>query len=662
MLSSGDIKKIIGEISDLNLESKKNAFSIFNENIANFVCSPQETNLFKLHPNDMILANTENALEEFNCKKKLEAILTNTINTSVVFKKNVDQSERLQLLIIGTMNKTLKSYRERTKLNPDDVRFIYKGGSFLNILYNKYLNEIAGKKGYDYGEGNTRPYSLLLFLNNNSKWFDKGDSDYSLLINPKLPNFYDIYCDLNKLVYFCLLYIREEIKSNYEKYFATTTKNPAGEVEKNKFGLSTNNLKIMLENMNTVLQSDIKLSNPLQKCGEWANIEKITELSYFDIVYPKSNVSIEMQRKLLRRDFTVYKSEDKSYLKYLNIPTGGNINGENIFLSINDTNKFNKSNFCLQRLKINFRINYNNVDRTPGEKNLASELVDISVPKHDDHDMNQIFDHTDLFLKTTEFTMVMDAKENMSEVRISPLINKISGETVVDYNKRLEDAESRETPEHYKMRCDSAICAIKRDGLPVIHTLNVDSLSLSGFFLDTSLMLFVQKKPWTIDKGEKRVKRFLVLFILIIYEGSNDNPDYFNTLYNHIKKLLTCSLLELDKINEEFKREINKKTNMKTTKNQKLAKIINYFLDIYSTYIYGKIQSNEETSYLRLRDFIGTELGRFGGLKADHIKEIFCKDNKDGYDMCDNVDFLTGGKYNYKYKFKKYLDKIKQLK
>jgi hypothetical protein len=559
----------------------------------------QETDIIKLS-----CENSNAGLKEFNCKKILESILTDAVNQKYIFKKNADRSFKLQKLVLHTFNNMIDIYKNEKKIPENNIYFIYKGGSYLRIIYDEYKNEVDSNSNFKF---------LSEFLRGHSKWFKKGDSDYSLLINPNLQNFNEIYCELNILSSFCLLYIREELYKNYHIYFG---------VDKAQFGLSSENLSSIMNNMNNMLSNINK--NP--ECGKYSDIAKFRSIQYFDEIYDDNYVTddFEDQKAIVdydkiqhkfhgRFDFIVFKNNNDSY--YRQILKNKNV----IYLSINDTNDYDKSHFCLQRLKINFNLTFDEIQKKESSKftktnenlniNLAAELIDVSIPKKNDYDLNLIFSDPSVFIEKKKF------------------------------------------------ECDVAV--------EKIDSITVNSYSLYGFFIDLSIMMFAQHTPWTIVKKDKRIMRYVVLLMLINYRHNKNSIENFNEFYELFKNISIQKINIIgDQINTSEIRnillQIENFIKIKI-KDEILLRMIKKFIDIYISYI-NRIDISNYNNYNNvIKDFEAAfNINILPAVEWDIIEESYLL-NDDQFNYCD-MPVLFGGKKNeYIYKYIKYNNKIKNI-
>lgn len=614
-MNNNDVANFIQRLN-LNGMIVRKSYDKFSKN-NNFVCNPHNINLFELKRKDkrMNVPGNESTMEQFECKKRFDMISTEAINTTYIFSKTSEKSGKLQDLVLNTINKIIDEY---IKLNPifeNQIIFIYKGGSQLRRIFDSYSGKIVGDSRFDF---------LLRFFQRNSRWFNKGDADYSVLINPNLnpEQFNKAYCDINVLIYFGLLYIRDSIENDLEYYLGPNS------------GLTDHQLKEMLRKMNKIADHQHKL----EKCGKYSRIINISHLSYFDhnvkLNESIDNPNINMDPK--RVDFAIHKdTEGNSYFR----PLG--YNKKNIFYSINDTNKFGNSHFCLQRLKINLKarceieknpIKYDIAERnfTLGNtnpeaqslsssfehieereytlENFPSELVDISIPKQDDHDLHLIYSDLYLFIE----------KVNLSIYK-----------------------------ENYE------------------HKINFNSYSLYGFFVDICVALF-STKLWEAPKVEKRIPRFLILVVLMCFNSDRTNLDRFNYLFNEFKNIIIYNIEVIDG-QPQIQGLIDKINTYKnylrhTIKDVNFANAIVHFEALYIPYI-NSLTTQNLNSHKNIIRKIDDELS---SVKTYDDSDFYVLDDFNFYDEWDYMaqdddEILFGGnKISYKSKYLKYIHKSKK--
>ena len=108
--------------------------------------------------------------DKFKQKKKLYDVMTSYVNNETVFSQGKQEIIfKFQYLINGYFNNFIQRYIERYPELKDKLKFIYKGGTTMGIIFEKY-NEISND----------------IFKNDYEKYFKRSDADYALLLQEDL--------------------------------------------------------------------------------------------------------------------------------------------------------------------------------------------------------------------------------------------------------------------------------------------------------------------------------------------------------------------------------------------------------------------------------------------------------------------------------------------
>lgn len=114
--------------------------------------------------------NDKNAF--FNQKKVFADEVTKAMSNRFLFNDN-NQSviSNFQELVNNTFNDKIKEYKEYTKLPEKSIYFIYKGGSAIKMLFEKYKKQLKQQH-----------HHMLKF----DDYFERSDADYSIYIDKGL--------------------------------------------------------------------------------------------------------------------------------------------------------------------------------------------------------------------------------------------------------------------------------------------------------------------------------------------------------------------------------------------------------------------------------------------------------------------------------------------
>lgn len=140
-------------------------------------------------------------LETINYESKpMDQIYNREVNgiaTDVVvfdFINSAEKTYNFMNIVCIFFNEAIDYYCEKmglvrsTEERPGDVYFMYKGGNVLRLLYNEFKRSIP-VTAVEIADG---------FF---AKSFKKSDSDFSIFVNPGLPNFDRVYDDMVSLSY-----------------------------------------------------------------------------------------------------------------------------------------------------------------------------------------------------------------------------------------------------------------------------------------------------------------------------------------------------------------------------------------------------------------------------------------------------------------------------
>lgn len=403
------------------------------------------------------------------CKKAFLDLMTNMVARETCFKDdNQMYIARFQKLVNTIFYRNIQKYidykREKGAiLGNNDILFLYKGGTTMKIIFNKYKSILV-------------PKNFNNIFNYLSGDFERSDSDYSILINPDITlennkvSFEEIYYEVNKLSYLCLIGIRF-VFQQLPNYFVPLDL------------ITEDIIKRKLDEMN---KSELPKVKARDSCTNVQNINKFIGLSYLGKSYfapdsPIPNLTREMvdttfinkNQELLDRDMRIQEFIDNKCLDtkvpdFMMSLTDDNIHKyyrkyeanlkNDMYVSLNESNEYDNNGtlayFSLHRVKINFVAYYISNDGKFGFFDCPSELIDVSILKKMASGLPLFYGHVE--------------KEQLT----------------------------------YKYSSDEI-------------TLNYNSYSLYGHINDLILVLFdVAAYPWEDNKYKKRINR-IMFFVLL---------------------------------------------------------------------------------------------------------------------------------------------------
>ena len=440
---------------------------------------PEHNSIFKINGikkliNDSLVVQDQ---KMFQCKKVFFDIVTEFVNNNKIFNDNkMKYIARYQYLINTLFNDVTTEYRNKYNISAHDLIFIYKGGTTMKILISEHLKSLQNAVPHLYDEIK-------------DAYFGRSDSDYSFLINPYHPNFNKIYLDITKITTLLLLLIKKILAENLN-FFCTF-----GDLVKDDYINLLESFNKKLDELrkgpipeNLICTDVLKIKRFIGIVGAGNShvlLDQIPDNFLMDtmfqdkddttIVSPLKKKHVPFPRnESKRKNFYVTNNNTLSGDKYLYIaPINDNLYNE-IFLSFNETTSFkNKDNkdvaFNLGRLKYNFIAYYETIDGKFGYFNCPSELVDISIVKHQSYDLKLTFEK--------------DINANKIHVE----------KEIVKYKYNYNDGS---------------------DNIEIVY----NGYSIYGFISDFVKVFFYHVSyPWKTPKYTKRVYRILTFMFLELY-------------------------------------------------------------------------------------------------------------------------------------------------
>jgi len=430
-------------------------------------------------------------LNLFDCKKKILYDVSTEYFTNLFFQ-NERINEIFQFITNVLFQVMIKKYIEENNLKQTDIIFIYKGGTTMKILFEKYKLIIPNLDNY--------------FDNKN---FKRSDSDYSVTINPNIQNPNKHRKEIIKLSFVILNELRKVFSTCKNVLFDDCELND--ELLKDfieKFNLNLNsksecedifkNIKIVgLTYGDKLFFSEDKYKNRFYNNDDIKDIKE-EEIDTYINTDPAQTV-IKKIGKILNRNYKssrkdIYIENDKLFF-VLNEPNYKSTKNS-IYLSMNNNiNQTHKTieynNFSLLRLKMNIIIFYiNTSNNTIGISNAPSELIDLSVPKIDSDELKFMYEN--------------DIRKEI--IKYKPT------HTYLDF----------------------------------IY----NGYSINGFIYDFIKQLYITSNPpWEAPKFEKRIQRFAFFILLSLLEIKNkNNAVSYKNLYENLEKIIVFFKMDYIKI------------------------------------------------------------------------------------------------------------------
>lgn len=515
----------------------------------------QNEDIIKLNKDRDILeskrSNTE-TLDDFSQKKKFYDLNTEFISRDKIFiDSKQDLIFKYQYLINNFFNKSINEYIKKNNLESDDMLFIYKGGTFMKILFQKYNDVLKSNEK---------------FMKMNEEYFKRSDSDYAILINSKFDRnkYIKHYYWMNVMTYNILTKITSFIDENISEILPINL-------------ITEEDLKYQLEKVNKLLWDD----------RDREQVEKQKRLTYFDGV----------------KEFIGISVGDKTYMKE-NIPEKFNLkNLKSTSLTDNSTIKYNnkyvdKSAFMKKYHKIPIhRQSFYITIKNESDKYYQA-LCDIDKTPFKSG-VYQYYNETNRFIsydkKLINYFTLHRVKLNI----ILYFKTWSKYETNVAYGFFQAPSELIDIPisiyDDYKKNLDFDKNLQKYEKLIYDKNIIFNSYSIYGIIDDICKSLFLEiLYPWDDVKYEKKIHR-LIYFFLIYLNNSYINyneikmkfKDYFENDFDITKSKITFKTYDNNDIDKDeiydkllkYLSDINEKVN--SSDNSKFVENMNKIKEIF---------------------------------------------------------------------------------
>jgi len=442
--------------------------------------------------------NNDNYLE----KKKYLDITTNFINNETVFN-NESSIILFQYYVINMFRKAIYDYVAINDcLGDDDIIFLYKGGNVMKMVYEKTLDLFKDNE------------LLKNYINDRyNKCFEQGDSDFEILINPKLKNYEKVYSDINNITRYTLVKIREFLMKSENSII-------------NFNSINEDKLKKLCENISENAKTFDK-SNSLSNYSDIIGVIYWNGKQTTEYILPNQKEKYgrldPKKRYVVNPDMYLSIDNKNSNLDHAadTTVTYDLSNRHAIQYTFNESLDFDNTRFALHRLKLDYGFYYYNLYGSIKMVSFPSELIDVSIPKKSDRKLCKIFENgiinsIDLY----NYTRIVDVSDNELEKLFSP------------------SYQSHEYPIKGKIQ---------------INTL-FDGYNINGIVSDLIQAIFTYRDfPWKKPKYGKRLNRALYFIILQLNDGK-----YLNLTIDKDASLIKNNLLcILNKINGVFKNIID---------------------------------------------------------------------------------------------------------
>jgi len=373
----------------------RNLGSTYNLNSTNII---NKDDTYTLYAEDMDIDDIDIRTLKSKCKKKINNVFDDIIS-NICFEGNQENIFRFQYLINNLFNKMVTHILEhfnviirgngKQQLQNTDIIFLYKGGTTLKILFDKYRCIF-------------RDTQNDAFFRDLEKYFKRSDSDYVIMINPNI-NFDTNGISFEFVYYIVCFYTTHVLNIIKNKIYETSNTNQI--IDKTKITPDLMGKKIIeIDKAIKDIKEDDELKDicvQYTKCGNLLNISFLDSNNQLIYVYqPQGEPNHQILQKIseyLNENMTfICNTDSNMYIKQINTGIRSDIQfslNNDVYIKSGE----NIASFCLQRLKINFVGCFQNMEdqSNPICSKFSAELVDVVIFKKDSTALKEFYSNID---------------------------------------------------------------------------------------------------------------------------------------------------------------------------------------------------------------------------------------------------------------------------
>ena len=351
-------------------------------------------------------------------RKELKNIFTDFVIKE--FYVTSHQSDSMIKLIFEIHNKAIAYYIKGKGLKKNDIIFIYKGGNVLRAVAYETMWELPGFIAE----------KIKAYYQN---YFKKSDNDFSIIINPHLSNFQEIYNDIKNLAFIVQNYLRNIYIADNTTYFDYYRLN------------DTEKVKILNKYVDKMNSSNTVTQKLHDFDGEFIGIvfgnnQYFTDKNFKPKTFdPQKDMEIgliseEERTKEIKKGFTtnlvnLVELNVKDNIDVLSYDPYKFRDAIEFYISLNDSLTFGnvssgKASFLLVRTKISVNAYFMNSDGKVKMIKLSGELIDVSVPNQLESSLVHFYDNLNEYVTTYSF-LYGDKDINFKSYSIEYLTNDL---------------------------------------------------------------------------------------------------------------------------------------------------------------------------------------------------------------------------------------------
>ena len=318
-------------------------------------------------------SSIEQTTEYKDDNRGLKDTFTDFVNDVIL--NNENSLFNFLYIVTELFQDAISLYKIKQGLKENDVFFILKGGNVLRFVAKNFLFNISGG-------------TADILLNFYSKFFKRSDADFSIIINPSLDNYENVFNDMSLLTYNLLKHIQSIFKINKTRFFEWYKYD---DIEK----------KVLLNDLYKEVQKLELSENDTWKTQKiiglsFQNISTNNKLSYIN----PTDIAVRFKERFNLNTDTLLWPID-------------NTNDE-IYVSYNEALSFMKDRlikFNLIRAKYGFSVHYyDQINKKNDVISIGGELIDVSIGHRDDAFVSKFYNSVNQYISLFEL--------NISETRL----------------------------------------------------------------------------------------------------------------------------------------------------------------------------------------------------------------------------------------------------
>lgn len=246
--------------------------------------------------------------EEIPFEREIEKLLTDFVVKQ--FFQTQESLYNFLAFVCNTFEDALAKYRQRRDIPENDIFFIHKGGNIIRFISREFWLELPRESSNKLGD---------YFM----KYFGRSDADFSIYINPELPDFEKVFREVSELSFLVLGIIRKEFLSRptdyldiykfNNEYLKLKLKKLLGKIGKIN-GTSYEHISLGKIRDDGEMNSLTKYDTITTGTLETEDLEKIEYTPVKSLMVNKLRKTIRLRRNMVLSVFALARTKIKFYL------------------------------------------------------------------------------------------------------------------------------------------------------------------------------------------------------------------------------------------------------------------------------------------------------------------------------------------------------------